>query len=106
MLEKEFATQVEHLLNLYGWRWCHFEPAIRQSGEWATALRGHKGLPDYVAVRDGRLIFAEIKGDRGRLTPDQTEWITRLRQVHDVRVETWWPEDLPDLKTILARSKP
>ena len=106
MLEKDFATQVEHLFTLFGWRWTHFEPAIRQSGEWATALRGMKGLPDYIAVRDGKLIFAEIKGDRGRLTPDQTEWIERLRAVREVRTETWWPDDLQEIKELLRRSHP
>jgi hypothetical protein len=103
MLEKYFAEQVEHLLNLYGWRWTHFEPAIRQSGGWATALRGMKGLPDYVAVRDGALVFAEIKSDRGKLTPDQAEWITRLQGVQTVRTEIWYPEDLPEIKQILGR---
>jgi hypothetical protein len=101
MLEKDFATQTEHLLNLFGWRWCHFEPAVRQSGGWATPLRGQKGLPDYVAVRNGLLLFAEIKGDRGRLTPDQSEWLDDLRQVDTVRAELWYPEDLHEIKDIL-----
>lgn len=103
MLEKDFATQVEHLLNLFGWRWTHFEPAMRQSGEWATALRGMKGLPDYVAVRDGELLFAEIKGDRGRLTPDQQEWLSLLRTVPGIRCEVWYPDDLPEIKQLLGR---
>lgn len=101
MLEKDFAHQVEHLLNLFRWRWTHFEPAVRQSGTWATALRGQKGLPDYIAVRRGELLFAEIKGDRGRLTPDQAEWIDDLRKVDTVRAELWYPHQLDDIKEIL-----
>lgn len=101
MLEKHFATQIEHLLTLHRWRWTHFEPAVRQSGTWATALRGQKGLPDYVAVRDGLLLFAEIKGDRGRLTPDQAEWLEALRRVDTVRAELWYPEDLNEIKDLL-----
>lgn len=106
MTEREFAKQVEHLLHLFGWRWCHFEPAVRQSGQWATPLSGMKGLPDYVAVRRGEILFAEIKGDRGRLSPDQAEWLDELRNVRTVRAELWYPEDLPEVKDILGWGRP
>lgn len=100
MKEKSFAHQVEYLFDLYGWRWCHYEPAVRQSGSWATPLRGDKGEPDYRAVRSGRLVFVEIKGDGGRLTKEQKLWIADLVEA-GVETYVWHPEDLEIAKEVL-----
>ena len=100
MREKSFAHQIEYLLELGGWRWCHFEPAVRQSGTWATPLRGDKGLPDYLAVRGTRLVFAEIKGTGGRLSIDQKAWIADLL-VAGIETYVWHPEDLESAQKVL-----
>jgi hypothetical protein len=100
MLESSFAVQVEHLLDLFGWRWCHYQPAIRQSGTWATPLKGSRGLPDYTATRDGRLVFAEIKGDNGRLSRDQKDWLDLLINTA-AEVYVWYPHDLERVKELL-----
>ena len=98
--EAAFAIQVEHLLDLFGWTWTHFEPAVRQSGRWATPLRGEPGFPDYTAVRHGRLLFAEIKATNGRASRAQIAW---LEQLGNAGAEThlWYPEDLERVKDIL-----
>lgn len=100
MREAAFAHQIEYLLELHRWLWCHYEPAVRQSGRWATPLRGHKGAPDYMAVRDGRLIFVEIKGDRGRVSNEQAAWMCELM---DAGIEThlWYPHDIEAAKEAL-----
>lgn len=100
MLEREFATQVEHLLDLFGWTWKHDEPAVRQSGTWATSFRGQRGFPDYIAVRDGRLIFAEIKNEIGRLSNHQRQWLDQLEQT-TAETYLWRPSDLQQIKEIL-----
>lgn len=100
MLEREFATQVEHLLDLFGWLWKHDEPAVRQSGKWATSFRGARGFPDYIATRDGRLVFAEIKNERGRLTSSQVLWLETL-QTTSAEVYVWRPGDLYEVKEVL-----
>jgi hypothetical protein len=100
MKESAFAKQIEYLLELGGWRWCHYEPAVRQSGTWATPLRGDKGEPDYRAVRSGRLIFAEIKGDGGRLSAFQKAWIADLLEA-GVETYVWHPGDLETAKKVL-----
>jgi hypothetical protein len=100
MLERDFATQVEHLLDLFGWTWKHDEPALRQSGTWATAFRGARGFPDYVATRDGRLVFAEIKNERGRISKAQADWLDVLR-LTAAEVYLWRPEDLQAIKDVL-----
>lgn len=100
MLERHFATQVEHLLELFRWTWKHDEPAVRQSGTWATSFRGARGFPDYIATRDGRLLFAEIKNERGKLTPGQNLWLEQLRET-PAEVYVWRPQDLEEIKGIL-----
>ena len=77
--EKQFSQQVEDLLNLYGWHWCHFRPARTEEG-WRTALSGHQGFPDYIATHPPRLIFAELKSEKGKITPEQEEWLGMLRE--------------------------
>lgn len=100
MKESAYAKQIEYLLELGGWRWCHYEPAVRQSGAWATPLRGDKGEPDYRAVRAGRLIFVEIKGDGGRLSAFQKEWIADLLAA-GIETYVWHPEDIEIAKKVL-----
>lgn len=84
MLERDFARQVEELLNLYKWRWCHFRPArVKGKGKdgWVTPLSGYSGFPDYVAVRMGeptRLLFIELKSEKGRVTEEQMKWFVSL----------------------------
>ena len=75
--ETAFASQVESLLNLYRWHWCHFRPALTGAG-WRTAMTGKKGIPDYIAVRPPRLIFAELKDEVKPTTPEQQEWLDLL----------------------------
>lgn len=100
MLERDFALQLEHLLDLFGWLWKHDEPAVRQSGRWATSFRGSKGFPDYVATRDGRLLFAEIKNEKGRTSTAQIIWLTYLRNT-SAEVYLWRPDDLEEIKRVL-----
>lgn len=38
-----------------------------------------KGFPDIAGVMpNGKFFAIELKSDKGRLTPEQTEWITKL----------------------------
>lgn len=77
--ETAFASQVEDLLKMFGWHWCHFRPALTGAG-WRTAMTGHKGITDYIAVRPPRLIFAELKDELKATTPEQEIWLELLRQ--------------------------
>ena len=97
MLEKDFAKQVEGVLNLFGWLWKHDLPAVRQSGRWATALKGASGFPDYIAVRGGRVVCAEIKNEKGRVSKDQKVWIDALTKSGKVEVYVWRPQDLDQI---------
>jgi hypothetical protein len=77
-LEAAFAVKVENLLTLYGWRWYHTHDSRRSPA----------GFPDYVAVRGPELIFVELKAERGRVRPQQREWLEDLIVVgHAVALE-------------------
>ncbi len=75
--ETAFASQVEDLLKLFGWRWCHFRPALTGAG-WRTAMTGNKGMLDYICARPPRLIFAELKDEVKDMTDDQKAWFDVL----------------------------
>lgn len=101
--ETDFSKQVEDLMNLYGWRWTHFRPAMNESGRWRTPLSGHKGFPDYVAVHAGkkRLLFVELKSDKGRESAEQSEWLNDLEVAGKGEVYLWRPADIDTIVEIL-----
>lgn len=101
--ETAFASQVEDLLKMFGWHWCHFRPALTGAG-WRTAMTGKKGIPDYIAVRPPRLIFAELKDDVKGLTPEQADWINLLSECRfseknpiGIEVYLWRPSQFEEI---------
>jgi len=106
--ETAFATQVEHLLRQYGWRFMHIKPSVMQSGRWASSMNPEgKGYPDYTAVRRGRLLFIELKSERGKISPDQEEWLDDLINVarhtnfQEIQVYEWRPHMVEEISEIL-----
>ena len=78
MSESDLLTGVLDLLRLYGWRCIHVRPG-RVAHGWRTAVSGDGiGWPDLFAVRGSRLIAAELKTDRGRVTTEQAAWLEAL----------------------------
>lgn len=80
-LESALAIKVEHLLDLYGWRWFHApdnRPIQAASGRtYVQVVR--RGFPDYIALRGPELLVIELKRERGRLGPGQAEWLEAWR---------------------------
>ena len=58
------------------------------------------GFPDLILIRPPRLIFAELKSDRGRLTRAQREWRADL-EACGVEVYTWRPSERSHVEAIL-----
>ncbi len=91
MNEAEWQSQVIDLARLYGWTCAHFRPAKTEKG-WRTPVQADgKGFPDLVLVRKGDLIFAELKAEKGRLSPEQTDWLEQLGQVEGIDTYLWRP---------------
>ena len=70
LTEKQFAQQIIDLCKLFGWRY------------YRTWLSVHSpaGFPDIVMVRPPRLIFAELKSEIGKLSPEQEAWLDGLKE--------------------------
>jgi hypothetical protein len=95
--EKAFQQQVVDYARLRGWYVAHFRPALDSHGRWRTPMQGHPGFPDLVLVRSPRVVFAELKSDRGRTSPAQREWLDRLSHC-DLAPEVgiWRPRDFDE----------
>lgn len=102
MTEAQLQAAVIDAAHTFGWRVHHVKPARTPDGKYLTRIQGDPGFPDLVLARDGFIIFAELKSDRGRLTDTQTGWLSELNphgghafqfDHRRVAVEVWRPED-------------
>ena len=89
--EKDFQRQVLDLARLF--RWKPYHPFLSKWSE--------RGFPDLTLIRPPRLLFAELKRDRGKPTPDQAEWLELLRACPGVETYLWHPSDFDDIAAIL-----
>ena len=93
---------------------------IKETARWYGWLVYHTydsrhseaGFPDLVMVNYhlGLVIFAEIKANAGRVSPEQQVWVTALEVVSSlagsrVLVFVWRPSDWPDIERVLARGR-
>ena len=99
--ERAFQAKFIHLARLYRWRVAHFRPAQTRHG-WRTAVQGDGvGFPDLVLVRPPRLLFVELKSDKGKLTHEQMQWWFALHSIRRLEVYCWRPRDWDALVRIL-----
>ena len=84
LLERDFQRQVIALAKLQGWK-CYHTHDSRKS---------QPGFPDLVLVRKGRIIFAELKKNGAKATPEQLKWLYALNGAQAVS-KVWWPMDFP-----------
>lgn len=62
--------------------------------------RSEKGFPDLVLVRGDRVIFAELKSAKGKLSPAQEKWRDGLLQAV-AEWHLWRPADWPEIEETL-----
>ena len=81
-LERDRQKRITEALEMAGFIWVHFRPAMKANGRWVTNMDGHKGFPDIVAVHPvrGLVLFVEVKADKGKLTVEQRQWLTALKE--------------------------
>ena len=85
--EADFQRAVCDALTLFNWRWTHFRPANTGRG-WRTPLSGSPGFFDIVAVRRGAVLFIELKGERGKVAPEQWDWHIEVNTDTDLHPTT------------------
>lgn len=90
--EARFQTQVLELAAAMGWKAYH----TRDSRGSAP------GFPDLVLTDGRRVIFAELKTERGKPTADQLAWLSDLEHAQAVDAYLWRPSDWNDIAAILG----
>ncbi|MEN6370511.1 MAG: VRR-NUC domain-containing protein [Armatimonadota bacterium] len=97
--EDPFQQQVIDLAHYLGWTVAHFRPALTKKG-WRTPVQADgKGFPDLVLVRE-RVIYAELKSDTNKPSPDQRDWLDKLN-LAEQEVYIWRPRDWDEIAEVL-----
>lgn len=100
--EKDFQAQVIALAQLCGWRVAHFRPARTKDGSWRTPVAADgAGFFDLVLMRE-RVIFCELKTNRGTLTREQHAWREAATMAKAITV-VWRPRDWDLIETVLSK---
>lgn len=68
MTERVFQDAVTEFAQLHGWLVYHTHDSRRSA----------PGFPDLTMVRNGRVVFAELKTERGRVTADQARFMEEV----------------------------
>jgi len=82
-----------------GWKYYHAPDNKPINGRIQKVI---PGFPDLVLVKENRLIFAELKKEVGRTTPEQDSWLAALKAT-GVEVYVWRPSQLPEVVQILDK---
>lgn len=100
-MKSSFENTVIQAAQFSDWRVAHFRAIQGMNGRWRTPVAAQgKGFPDLVMVRDNRLIFAEIKGEKNQPEPEQKLWLNALEQTC-AEVYLWRPQHWGDVVKIL-----
>lgn len=92
--EDDLLAFVLDTARVFGWRTMHVRPARTVRG-WRSPVQGDgKGFPDLLAIRGPRLVVAELKSAKGRLSGEQEEWLDDWRDIPGAEVFVWRPADL------------
>lgn len=106
--EADFQKVLVQFARIMGWD-VHWHPDEKQnakSGRWD--LMPPPGFPDLVMVRDERILFVELKGQRGKLSHDQEYWQEALVKLHwpsqgVVTYFCWKPENWDLIVSVLVK---
>lgn len=91
MTENEWMEQVRDLAKLYGWLGYHTHRSDRSDA----------GFPDLVLVKGERVVYVELKAEKGRLSPDQKKWLRALVAAGQ-ETAVWRPSDLQTASAVLG----
>ncbi len=99
--ERAFQASVIRLAQLRGWRVFHARAALTAKGRHMTPVAADgAGFPDLLMLRGNRAIAAELKTEKGRLSPAQVMWLDAFRET-PVETYLWRPRDWDALERIL-----
>ncbi len=104
--EEAFQSQVIDLARALGWRVAHFRPTRIQrkdgSVRYATPVQADgTGFPDLVLCNGRRVVFAELKSARGKVSPEQGAWLLGLGDAGQ-EAFLWRPADWDAIEAVLS----
>jgi len=100
--ERTFQRSVISLAKMLGWHVAHWHDSRRQVRPGVfVGDADAAGFPDLVLVRE-RLLVAELKRNRGRLTAAQECWLVWLADA-GVDCHVWRPRDWAEIEATLKK---
>jgi VRR-NUC domain len=105
--EASFQRAVIDYARASGWKVAHWHDSrrevVRKDGTRLTiGDKDAAGVPDLLLVRAGRMICAELKSEKGRVSKAQEEWLDALSAV-GVEVYVWRPSEWDEVEEALER---
>ena len=91
--EKDFQRSIKQLASATGWLIYHTY----------DSRRSQPGFPDLAMVRDGKLVFAELKVGSNHPTTAQKKWLRALGKCEGVGAYLWRPEDWNEIEEVLKK---
>ena len=91
MKEKDFQAQVIRIAKALGWLIYHTY----------DSRRSEPGFPDLVMVRGDRILYRELKTEKGRLTPHQKIWGEKLSEA-GADYAVWRPSMKDEIESELS----
>lgn len=89
--EKDFQFTVRAIAKLHGW----MEHVVYDS------RRSPEGYPDLTLVRNGEVVWLELKAEKGKVSPAQEVWMLALGQVPYTMALVVRPSEMERIKLLL-----
>jgi hypothetical protein len=96
--ERDWQAHVIKIATLKGWRYYHPPDNRPVNGRIQKVV---SGFPDLCLIKGTRMIFAELKKEKGLVSPEQQEWIEAIEGCN-IAVYVWRPSDLHTIVEILS----
>ena len=91
MTEKEFTHLVVEAAHWFGYECYHT----------FFSIHSRRGYPDLTLWKPGRLIYAELKTTKGKVSPYQQECLDGLKATGKCEVYVWKPENWKEIERLL-----
>jgi hypothetical protein len=95
MTEADLQSRIVDVAKMNGWRIYHTY----------DSRRSNPGFPDLCMVRGERLVFMELKADKGKVSPDQVMWLAALSMTH-AEVYLVYPRHMQEVADLLSKRPP
>ena len=102
--EKDFQRTVVEYCHALGYLVFHqIDMGFKdpETGRQSYSRRIGPGFPDLVIAGHGRVIFAELKSEKGKLSKDQQAWLQLLSDAGE-KWFVWRPSDWSNIEKILG----